>query len=303
MPLNLFSLLLAAVLLTNPISPALPPAHGQDVCFATKIVNLTLSEISETGPNAEIASFISHSMDLFWPKRYELLKSTEPYIDSSDTSKTSAALDTLYRLRGFHPMGGFGFNEEAWEKEQAGFFSDLDAVVYPKLNRLLLTKDDSLLRNLALYLGVSGSPASKAALLQLAKNPAVVEQALICLGWHKDPKDMDDLLPFMLEASREASSLPYVFRNSYGAVALPYLRKAVTQASSPFARLQAAFQLIHLKDEAGVKYLFEAVLHREELPNGMAQAGEIRQFAMDYMGFPRASVTMEDLLSFLKTKL
>jgi hypothetical protein len=147
-------------------------------------------------------------MDLFWPKRYELLKSTGPYIDSPDTSKTSAALDILYRLRGFHPMTGLGFNEETWEKEQAGFFSDLDAVVYPKLNRLLLTKDDSLLRNLALYSGVSVSPISKAALLQLAKNPAVVEQALICLGWHKDPKDMDDLLPFMLEGGSEASSLP-----------------------------------------------------------------------------------------------
>ncbi len=303
MPVNLFSLLLTAVLLTNPTATVLRPVQEPDVRFTTKIVNLTLSEISAAGPNAEIASFISRSMDLFWPKRYELLKSTEPYIDSSDTSKTSAALDILYRLRGFHPMIGLGFNEAAWEKEQAGFFSDLDAVVYPRLNRLLLTKDDSLLRNLALYLGVSGSPASKAALLQLAKNPAVVEQALICLGWHKDPKDMDDLLPFMLEGGREASTLPYVFRNSYGALALPYLRKAVTQASSPFARLQAAFQLIHLNDKAGVKYLFEAVLHREELQNGMAQAGEIRQFAMDHMGFPRESATMGDLLRFLKTKL
>ncbi|SRR6266567_1467636 len=55
MPISLFLLLLSAVLLTNPTSPALPSAHGQDGRFATKIVNLTLSEISETGPNAEIA--------------------------------------------------------------------------------------------------------------------------------------------------------------------------------------------------------------------------------------------------------
>jgi hypothetical protein len=300
---NLFSLLLITFLSTNPISPVFRTAQEQEVPFATKIVNLTLSEISATGPRAEIASFISQSMDLFWPKRYELLKSTEPYIDPYDTSKTSAALDILYRLRSFHPMGGLGFNEEAWEKKQSSFFSELDAAVYSKLNRLLAAEDDSLLRNLALFLGVSRSPASKAALLQLAMNPAVTERALICLGWHKDQKDMDDLLPFMLQGGREAASLPYVFRNSYGPVALPYLLKAVAQANSPFARLEAAFQLIHMNEKAGVKYLFEAVLRREELPNGMTQAGEIRQFATEHMGFPRDSANMEDLLEFLNSKL
>ena len=136
--------------------------------------------------------------------------------------------------------------------------------MYSKLNRLLAAKDDSLLLNLALFLG--GVPFAGFKSSSLATNPSVAEQALICLGWHKDQKDMDDLLPFMLQGGREAASLPYVFRNSYGAVALPYLLKAVAQARSPFARLQAAFQLIHLNDKAGVKYLFEVVLRREELP-------------------------------------
>ena len=77
----------------------------------------------------------------------------------------------------------------------------------------------------------------------------------------------------------------------------------MAQASSPFARLQAAFELIHLNDKTGVRYLVEAVVHREELPNGMAQAGEIRQFAMTYMGYPGDSANMEDLLKFLKSKL
>ena len=302
MLVNLYALFLTAALLTN-ITPVVRPWQQSDDRFTAKVVNLTLSEISETGPSAEIASFISRSMDLFWPKRQELFKATEPYIDPLDTSKTSAALDILYRLRGFHPMGGLGYNEQAWEKEQSGFFSDLDTVVYAKLDRLLLTKDEPLLKNLALYLGVSPSPASKAALLQLARNSRVAEQALICLGWHKNEKDMDDLLPFMLQGGGEAASLPYVFRNSYGAAAVPYLRKAVAQANSPFTRLQAAFQLVHLSDKTGVEYLLEAVLHRGTLPNGTAQAGEIRQFATDYMGFPKEATNMEDLVKFLKSKL
>ena len=123
------------------------------------------------------------------------------------------------------------------------------------------------------------------------------------MGWHKNQKDMDDLLPFMLQGGREAASLPYVFRNSYGAVAVPYLRKAVAQANSPFARLQAAFQLVHLSDNTGIEYLLEAVLHRGTLPNGTAQAGEIRQFATNYMGFPKDAANMEDLVKFLKSKL
>jgi HEAT repeat protein len=278
------------------------PAHGQDVSFNTKVVKFTISEISQKGPTRDIASFIARSTDLFWPNRDELFKATKPYLDSADTSKTSAAVEILYRLRAFHPMAGFGFSEEAWQKENAGFFSDLDAAIFPKLDQLLTT-DDDVQRNLALFLGTSRLPAAKPALLQLAKNPKVAGQALICLGWHKDPKDMDDLLPFMLHSGQEASALPYVFRNSYGTAALPYLRQAVAEATNPFVRLQSAFQLIHLNDKTGVKYLYEAVLHRNELPNGPTQAQEIRQFATDYMGYPRDSRDVDDLLNFLKGKL
>ena len=129
------------------------------------------------------------------------------------------------------------------------------------------------------------------------------EQALICLTWHKDKRDTDDLLPFILRGGREASSLPYQFRNSYGAASLPYLLKALNQASSPFVRLQAAEQLILMNEKAGFKYLYEAVLHRNELPNGTAQAEEIRQFAISYMGLPKERFSMDDLLKFLRAKL
>src|SRR2546421_8391392 len=203
MSISFFSLIVTALLLMTSAPSGFKRQQGQDSRFTTKVVNLTLSEISTTGPSAEIASFISRSMDLFWPRRYELAKATEPYVDPADISRTSAALEILYRLHAFHPMDGLGFSEEAWEKEHAGFFSDLDGVVYAKLNALILTKDESLLRNLALYLGVSRSPAAKAALLQIAKYPGAAEQALICLGWHKDAKDTDDLLPFMLQGGSE----------------------------------------------------------------------------------------------------
>jgi hypothetical protein len=301
MPVNRAYPLIVLLLLMQPAcANASTPLQNRD--FTAKVVELTLSEIAEKGPSSETASFVSRSMDLLWPKRRELLKVTRPYISSSDSSRAAAAMEILYRLRSYHPMPGLGFSQEAWQKENSDFFSEVDTVVYQSIDQLLTARDNVLLTNLALYLGASApSEVSKKALLELAKNPEVGEQALTCLAWHKDKRDMDDLLPFMLEGGREAAGLPYQFRNNYGAAAVPYLLKALAQASSPFVRLQSAQQLVFMNEKAGVKYLYEAVLHRNELPNGTAQAGEIRQFALDYMGLPKQA-TMDELETFLKTR-
>ena len=72
------SLSLAAGLFLSS-SIILRPARQQDASFNNKVVTLTLSEISATGPSEKTAAFISRSMGLFWPKREELVKTTEPY--------------------------------------------------------------------------------------------------------------------------------------------------------------------------------------------------------------------------------
>ncbi len=294
--------LIVLLLLIQFASCANASAPQQNRDFAEKVVEFTLSEIRENGPSRESANFVSRSMDLQWPKRRELFKVTSPYINSPDSSKAAAAVEILYRLRGYHPMAGFGFSEEAWQKENSDFFSEIDAFVYKSLDHLLTNQDNTLLTNLAEYLGSSApSQISKKALLELAKNPQVREQALICLTWHKDKNDMDDLLPFMLDG---ASSLPYLFRNNYGVAAAPYLLKALAESSSPFVRLQSAEQLVFMNEKAGIKYLYEAILHRDELPNGQAQAGEIMQFAVSYMGFPKQDFSkMDELEKFLMRRL
>src|SRR5437660_5964097 len=185
----------------------------------------------------------------------------------------AGAVEILYRLRSHQPeMPGFGYSQENREKANAAFFSGIDALVYSHLNRMMQLKDDAALRSLAEYLGVSNIKGSKLALPDLAQNPAVAEQALICLGWHKDQKDMEDLMAFMLRGDRASWQLPYVFRNSYGAAAVPYLKRALAESPSSQVRLQAAFQLVHLKENDGVKYLYEMIARRNEMPNGAAQA-------------------------------
>jgi hypothetical protein len=122
----------------------------QDQDFTGKVVDLTLSEISEKGPSREAASFVSRSMDLLWPKRRELLKATSPHLGSPDLSKVTSAMEILYRLRSYRPMTGLGSDVGAWERENSDFFSEVDALVYGELPRLLASREDSLLRNLAL---------------------------------------------------------------------------------------------------------------------------------------------------------
>jgi hypothetical protein len=109
---------------------------------------------------------------------------------------------------------------------------------------------------------------------------------------------MDDLFPFMIAGQ---SSLPYHFRNSYGAAATPYLLKALAESSLPFVRLQSAEQLVFMNEKAGFQYLYEAVRGRSELPNGRAQAGEIMVFAVNHLGFPNQNFSrMDELEFFLK---
>ena len=52
-----------------------------------------------------------------------------------------------------------------------------------------------------------------------------------------------------------------------------------------------------------MRYLYEAILRRIDLSNGTAQAGQIRQFAIDRLGFQKDDLNLADLERFLKAKL
>jgi hypothetical protein len=100
---------------------------------------------------------------------------------------------------------------------------------------------------------VSGTPQAKRELIEIARSPIAAgakEQALLGLAWHRDRADMDTLLPFMLEDSLAARNLPYHFRNSNGAAALPYLRKTLTEAKSEATRREAEKKLSLLEHKS-----------------------------------------------------
>ena len=205
------------------LSLAIGHAYAADKPLPDKLIDVIVDYIKTNGPDEDSALFISFLSDAIWERRDEMADATLPFLKDKSPAKVSGALAVLYRLRVYRPqLGGLrGVDEPVpWEKieKHAIFYKKLDKAVFESMEHFHALKDEKVLQNLALYLGVSPSPESKKELLRIAKGiqETAKEQALICLAWHRDQKDMDDLLMFMLEDSRMASSLPYHFRNSYG---------------------------------------------------------------------------------------
>jgi hypothetical protein len=132
---------------------------------------------------------------------------------------------------------------DTFEKDNANFFTNLDAVVLGHFSYFKSLHNDGVYKSLSLYLGVSHSAEARTQLKEIAETTKNNEQTLICLAWHRDPADMDFLLPFMLADSPASSNLPYHFRNSYGKAAIPYLQRAVSAAKSQATRKEAQKEL------------------------------------------------------------
>ena len=207
-----------------------------------ELLNVVVAHVKRDGPDADAAQFISMAPYRAWARRLEMAELVNPFLTDKRPDKVAGAIEVLYRYRGYCPMSYLG----DFESDNSAFFADLDQRVYVHFDYFRELKSDRVYHALALYLGMSHTPQAKRELLEIVRSPFAAgakEQALICLAWHRDPADRDRLLPFMLEDSPAAWSLPYHFRNSYGEAALPYLRKALTEAKSEATRREAEREL------------------------------------------------------------
>lgn len=267
-----------------------------------KLIDVAIQHIKTNGPDEEIGQFVSMARHHAWSRRQEFVDLVAPHLKGTDPGKVAGAVDVLHWLRTYHPMNYLG----DFEKENHEFFAEIDRIVYKRLDHLHSLKSDRVYHRLAIYLGSSPTAESKRHLLKTVKSPIAKdakEQALICLTWHRDPKDMEFLLPFMLENSRASRSLPYHFRNSYGEASVPYLTKALSDAKSPVTRLKAAFELVHLRIPDGFRYLHNVALQDPE-PEGKRSRHleRIKQFARDYLGLPRVGSSKEDIAAHIEKK-
>jgi hypothetical protein len=215
-----------------------------------EVLNVVSAHIKRDGPDYDAAEFISMAHDHAWARRVDMVKLVAPFLTDNTPDKVAGAMLVLYRYRGYLPLSGLG----NLQSDNAAFFADLDKRVYEHFDYFRGLKSDRVNHALALYLGTSRALSTehelqeraKRELLNIVHSPvtgSAKEQALICLAWREDPSAMDLLLPYMLEDSPAARSLPYHFRNSYGQAARPYLRKALKEAKTEATRREAEKQL------------------------------------------------------------
>jgi hypothetical protein len=282
-------------------------AAAEDKTLPDKLVDVTVAHIKGHGPDEDTAQFIATERVASWERREEIAGATIPYLKSKESAKVAGALAVLYRLRAYGPMQDLiGAGGSAWEQKYkpGPFWAKLDQHVMASCEHVHSLGDPKAFHNLALYLGVSTSPESGRELLKIASETPEKEQALICLAWHRDPKDMDSLLPFMLKEAGAAWNLPYHFRNSYGQAAFPYLKRSLEEAQSPLIRLRTAYELVHMHVPEGFHYLQQVALANPE-PEDRTWSRpleDIRQFAIDYLNLPRDSVAPAAIAAHIAKK-
>ena len=279
------------------VAQAAVPSDGKPL--PEKLLDVALEHVKSQGPDADVAQFVSMSGQAAWRRREAFVGATAPYLQSKDPVKVAGAIGVLYRFRGHRPMISHG----DFEKENAEFFSRLDKLVYAGFDHFHALADDRVYHSLALFLGTSPSPESKRELLRIAAQTPEKEQALICLAWHRDPDDMKALLPYMLEDSPAAGSLPYHFRNSYGDASVPYLKKALKESKSASVRLRAAFQLVQLRVPDGFQHL-ASVARRNPKAEGLRPRplDLVRQFAIDNLDLPSDASSQEYIAEYIEKK-
>jgi hypothetical protein len=218
-----------------------------------KVMNVILDHIKTTGPDKDSAQLISGLQFVSWEHREELTKVALPYLKDKNPEKVSGAIAILYCLRSYRPMNdmGSGGGPTAWDQKYkpAPFWTKLDKNMYANLEHFYAVGNDNVFRNLAIYLAASPSKQSKQELIRIINETTAKEQALICLAWYRNPEDMKTLFPFMLKNTQASQSLPYHFRNSYGKAAIPYLKKAITEAKSEKTREAAKRELKQLEKQ------------------------------------------------------
>lgn len=279
------------------------PAFAAEQSLSETVFEAGLQHIKQHGPDHETEAFVGYTFEHAWPRRREVIATVAPHLKSKNPEAVSGTLRALYRLR---HLSGEAAADSDQEKAVAKFCIDLDEFVYSNLEHLFTLEDDGVLKSLALYCGGTTTAKAKRTLLRIvesshAKNAR--EQALICIAWHNDASDMGTLVTYLLEDSSSSSSLPYHFRNSYGQASIPYLKQAVSEAARISTRLEAAFQLVHLRDNSGFRYLLSVLRKAPEADGkGIQPKARIRTFAQDYLELPKDKSSSQAMIEHLLMK-
>lgn len=278
---------------------AVTVAQAGDKPLPDKLIDVAMEHVRKNGPDSDVAQFVSMSGHAAWLRRNDFVRLVAPFLKDNDPAKVGGAIEVLYRLHCYRPMSYLG----DFEKDNAEFLSGLDRLIFAEFEHFNTLTNNGLYHSMALYLGASPSELSSRELRRIIADTSDHEQTLICLAWHRNPKDMEFLFPYMLENTPASRSLPYHFRNSYGALATPYLKRALTEAKATKTRMEAAFELIRLGEVEGFDCLLDLVSENPKtLDKSPTVVENIRQFARDYLAMPTTVSEPKDIASHLERK-
>ena len=175
-----------------------------DALLAKEIPRL----IEERGAADQLAYFLSWRRDLFQPQREALVRSLLKHVDSTIPLVSAGALQALYFLK-----GGYDWKEDP---EAPAL---MDREIAARANRLIDTRNFTILQPLALYLGIGKTDQSRELLWRIVEQGGPTrEQALICLTWIGDLRDLPELGRY------NTGNIDYHLDRAYGKAAAPYLK-------------------------------------------------------------------------------
>jgi hypothetical protein len=165
--------------------------------------------LKRRGPTPELAYFLSWRRNLVEPQSNQILRYVSAHLQSKSTLVVAGALQSL---------GFMKFNDNV--KSNRATIASMDALVAERAESIANHSSLEVLQPLALYLGSVKADWSRRVLWRMVKQGKVPEQALICLTWIGDSRDLPQLASYL-----DRYNLEYHLKRAYGEAASPYLKR------------------------------------------------------------------------------
>jgi hypothetical protein len=233
--------------------------------------------IHDHGPTEEIAFFLSWQRRVLQSQAEELVNVLIPYLQSSSPLVAGGTVHSLVFLKSHYD----------WTA-RPNIPSRIEKAVGEAVEQLLHFRDRQVLQPLALFLGEWKADRSRELLWRLVDDGTVRGQALICLTWIADPRDLSRL------AKEGGAMLADHLDGAYGSAAVPYLRERLKSPDVRF-QVEAAKQLANRDEPEAWRFIVDAI--EQDRPYKQ----QILQWIRDRSREMR-SATVEELLVFVKAK-
>lgn len=240
--------------------------------------------LRERGPTEFLAYFISWSKAALEPVGEEIVEAVIPYLMSESPAEVGGALQTLVFLRGYQ-----------WPPEE-DTGARMQAAVWGAVDHITALDGQEALHPLCLFLGGEKSDRARELLWRLSDHPSVREQALICLTWIGDARDLARLGETMLGSGPGIGSLPYHLRRAYGEGAVAYLLRGLGESADERVPLACARELALAGHAEGFEFFREAVAQDRKYKHS------VTGFLHDHFGM-RTDGSDKATLEFIEAKL